>query len=322
MESIKQAAFPSIYRDFVKMFADDLACSAYLERLRWADGFVCPACQQPHEPWRDKMGRLVCPSCRHQCTVTAGTLFDKTRTPLTAWFDAAWHVTTAKNGMSAKTLEQVMGVSYHVAWHMLHRFRVAMVRSHREPLSGEVEIDETFVGGVKEGGKRGRGANKEIVVIALEIKHPKGFGRLRMRHVPDASAESLLPFVREVIAPDSIVCTDGWQGYNGLSNDYQHQQTILSSSDDPAHVAMPGVHRIAALLKRWLLGTHQGAFAPEHLQSYLEEFTFRFNRRTSTSRGQLFRRLLEQAVATTPVTETDILHGYTWKPKKQAKKQE
>ena len=213
-----------------------------------------------------------------------------------------------------------MGVSYHVAWHMLHRFRVAMVRTAREPLSGEVEVDETLIGGVDEGGKRGRGTNKDIIVIALEIKHPKGFGRVRMRHVFDASAESLESFVRESIAPDSIVCTDGWKGYNGLSNGYKHQQIILSSSDDPAHVAMPGVHRIASLLKRWLLGTHQGAFSSEHLQSYLEEFTFRFNRRTSSSRGQLFRRLLEQAVATQPVTQADTLHGYPWNPEKQAKK--
>jgi len=234
------------------------------------------------------------------------------------WFDAAWHITTAKNGMSAKTLERTMGVSYHVAWHMLHRFRVAMVRPAREPLSGKVEVDETLLGSVEEGGKRGRGADKEIIVIALEIQGQKRFGRVRMRHIPDASAESLVPFIREVIAPGSIVCTDGWRGYSGLPNGYEHRQTILSSSDDPAHVAMPGVHQIASLLKRWLLGTHQGAFSPEHLQSYLEEFTFRFNRRTSSSRGQLFRRLLEQAVATLPVTQADTLHGYTWNAEKQA----
>jgi transposase-like protein len=316
MESNKPVDFPSIYRDFVKMFPDEASCVAYLERLRWAQGFVCPACQQHHEPWRQTRGRLLCPVCRHQCTVTAGTIFDKTRTPLTTWFDAAWHVTAAKNGMSAKTLERVMGISYHVAWHMLHRFRVAMVRTPRESLSGEVEVDETLIGGVDEGGKRGRGAKKEIVVIALEIQHPKGFGRIRMRHVPDASAESLEAFVRETISPNSIVCTDGWKGYNGLSHGYQHQQILLSSSDDPAHVAMPGVHRIASLLKRWLLDTHQGAFSMEHLQSYLEEFTFRFNRRTSSSRGQLFRRLLEQAVVTQPVTQADTLHGYHKKPQK------
>jgi transposase-like protein len=267
---------------------------------------------------------LICPACRHQTTVTAGTIFDKTRTPLTTWFDAAWHITTAKNGMSAKTLERTMDISYHVAWHMLHRFRVAMVRTAREPLSGEVEVDETMIGSIDVGGKRGRGANKEIIVIALEIKDRKRFGRVRMRHISDVSSASLIPFVREMIAPGSIVCTDGWSGYSGLSNGYEHRQTILSSSDDPAHVAMPGVHQIASLLKRWLLGTHQGAFSPEHLQSYLEEFTFRFNRRTSSSRGQLFRRLLEQAVALHPVTQADILHGYQWmteKPPKNEKQQ-
>jgi transposase-like protein len=302
--------FPSIYRDFVKMFADDSACATYLERLRCPNGFVCPACQQQREPWRQTRGRLVCPACRHQSSVTVGTIFDKTRTPLTIWFDAAWHVTTTKNGMSAKTLERTMGGSDQVAWHMLHRFRVAMVRAARESLSGEVEVDEAMIGGVEEGGKRGRGTSKEIVVIAIEIKRPKGFGSIRMRHVPDASAKNLGAFVRETIEPKSILCTDGWRGYYGLSDDYDHRQTILSSSDDPAHVAMPGVHQVASLLKRWILGTHQGALSPEHLPSYLEEFTFRFNRRTSHSRGQLFRRLLEQAVATPPVTEPDILHGY------------
>ena len=301
------------------MFPDDSACAAYLERLRWPDGFVCPACETQSTPWRQTRGRLVCPNCRHQCTVTAGTIFDKTRTPLTAWFDAAWHVSTAKNGLSAKTLERMMGVSYRVAWYMLHRFRIAMVRTPREPLSGEVEVDEIMIGGVDESGKRGRGTSKEIVVIAVEIKHPKGFGRIRMRHVPDASAENLLPFVCEMIAPGSIVCTDGWRGYYGLPNDYTHRQTILSSSDDPAHIAMPGVHRVSSLLKRWLLGTHQGAFTVEHLQSYLEEFTFRFNRRTSTSRGQLFRRLLEQAVATQPVIQADVIHGYQWETEKTGK---
>jgi transposase-like protein len=317
MEIILPSGFPSIYRDFVQMFPNDAACAAYLERLRWPNGFVCSACGEHREPWRQTRGRLVCRICQHQSTVTAGTIFDKTRTPLMTWFAAAWHITTAKNGMSAKTLERMMGISYPVAWHMLHRFRVAMVRMPREPLSGEVEVDETLIGGVEEGGKRGRGTDKEIIVIAVEIKHPKGFGRIRMRHVPDASAKSLVPFVREMIAPGSIVCTDGWRGYSGLSNGYEHRQTILSSSDDPAHVAMPGVHQIASLLKHWLLGTHQGSFSVEHLQSYLEEFTFRFNRRTSSSRGQLFHRLLEQAVATLPVTEADILHGYHSKTRKK-----
>ena len=319
MAESKPTNFPLNYRDFVKKFPDDACCAAYLERLRWPNGFVCPVCQEQQEPWRQTRGRLVCPKCRHQSTVTAGTIFDKTRTPLTTWFDAAWHVTTAKNGMSAKTLERTMDISYHVAWHMLHRFRVAMVRASREQLSGEVEVDETMIGGGETGGKRGRGASKEVVVIAVEVKQTKGLGRIRMRHVPDASAKSLGAFVRETIAAKSILCTDGWNGYNGLSNEYIHRQTILSSSNDPAHIAMPGVHQVASLLKRWLLGTHQGACSKEHLQSYLEEFTFRFNRRTSHNRGQLFYRLMEQAVATPPVTQEDTIHGFDWNTVKQGK---
>jgi hypothetical protein len=152
---------------------------------------------------------LVCRSCRGQTRVAAGTIFDKTRTSLTTWFEAAWHLTTAKNGMSAVTLAQTLGVSYQVAWPMLHRYRVAMVRAERESLRGDVEVDETFVGGVDHGGKRGRGAAKCIVVIALDLEQPKGFGRVRLRHLPDASGDSLVPFVRDVVAPGSVVLTDG-----------------------------------------------------------------------------------------------------------------
>lgn len=248
MDAHQPPKFPSNYREFVNMFPDDVACVAYLERLRWPNGFVCPACGEQRTPWRQTRKRLVCPACRYQCTVTAGTIFDKTRTSLSTWFDAAWHVSTAKNGMSAKTLERMMGISYRVAWDMLHRFRVAMVREAREPLSGQVEVDETMIGSVEQGGKRGRGAVKGIVVIAVEIKQPKGFGRIRMRLVPDASAMSLESFVREMVSPGSIVCTDGWRSYNGLSNGYTHRQTVLSSSDDPAHVVLPGVHQIAKAL--------------------------------------------------------------------------
>jgi transposase-like protein len=246
--------------------------------------------------------------------VTVDTIFEKTRTPLTTWFDAAWYLTTAKNGLSAKTMERTLGISYKTAWAILQRFRVAMVRSEREKLSGMVEVDETLVGGVREGGKRGRGASKSVVLIAIELKEPKGYGRIRMRHVPDASGMSLKTFISDVVADNSIVCTDGWTGYSWLSDsEYQHQKTVLSSSGDPAHVSMPGVHRVASLLKRWIMGTHQGCVVPEHLQSYLEEFTFRFNRRKSRSRGLLFYRLMEQSVATKPVTFKDVTFGYDWK---------
>ena len=215
--------------------------------------------------------------------------------------------------MSAKTLERTIGTSYQVAWMMLQRFRVAMVNMERKQLSGNVEVDETYIGGKEHGGKRGRGTTKSIVVIAVEIKQPKGFGRVRMRHIPDLSSNSLLPFVCNNVAPESVINTDGWNSYKGLSNyQYIHNTVVLSSSGDPAHVSMPGVHRIASLLKRWLLGTHQGSVLPKHLQSYLEEYTFRFNRRTSRSRGLLFLRLLEQAVITIPITENYITGGYDW----------
>jgi len=222
-------------------------------------------------------------------------------------------MTTAKNGLSAKTLQRTLGTSYRTAWTMLHRYRIAMVRSEREPLSGTVEIDECLVGGVDHGGKRGRGADKAIVVIAVEIKDPIGYGRVRMRHIPDASGDALVPFVCEEVSPGTTVRTDGWGGYNELQQKgYAHQKKVLSSSNAPAHISMPGVHRVASLLKRWILGTHQGSVSAEHLQAYLEEFTFRFNRRTSRSRGLVFRRLLEQAVVTGTIIETEIAHGFDW----------
>lgn len=310
---VKGLDYPHTYREFVEMFPDDEACAIYLERLRWPNGFICPSCRIAATPWRQTRGRLVCPGCRHQSSISAGTIFDKTRTPLTTWFEAGWHLTTAKNGLSAKTLERTLGVRYRVAWVILQRYRVAMVRAERKRLSGDVEVDETMLGGVEKGGKRGRGASKCVVVIAVEVKQPKGFGRIRMRHIPDAAGTHLLPFVRDVVVPGAVVFTDGWGGYNDLpDHGYTRKKTMASSSGDPAHVSMPGVHRISSLLKRWILGTHQGSFVPAHLQSYLEEFTFRFNRRTSSSRGLLFRRLLEQAVITPPVTETNITHGYDW----------
>ncbi len=305
--------YPGSYRGFVEMFPDDDACLTYLEALRWGGGFVCPRCTASVEPWCQSRGRLVCSECRHQASITAGTILDKTRTPLTTWFEAAWHVTTAKNGLSAKTLERTLGTSYRVAWAMLQRFRVAMVRAERGPLSGMVEVDESFVGGIDHGGKPGRGARKCIVVIAVELKEPKGFGRIRMRHIPDASGASLLGFVGDVVARRSVVRTDGWVGYNGVQKlGYTHRKIVQAATDDPAHMLLPGVHRVASLFKRWILGTHQGSVGSAHVQSYLEEFTFRFNRRTSRSRGLVFRRLLEQMVATAPVTEADVTHGYDW----------
>jgi hypothetical protein len=179
---------------FIVFTAITLANSFRLSRLR------CRKCCL-----ESVANRLLCPSCRHQTTVAAGTIFYKTRTPLTTWFEAAWHLTTAKNGMSAKTLQKTLGTSYRVAWPILQRYRVAMVRTDRKPLSGNVEADETFVDGVEHGAKRGRGAHKCIVVVAVEIKQPKGFGRIRMRHVRDASANSLVTFIEKLLTQDQLL---------------------------------------------------------------------------------------------------------------------
>lgn len=305
--------YPQLYREFVEWFPDNKACLDYLEKLRWPNGFTCPVCNVSAHPWRQTRGRLVCSSCHHQASITSGTIFEKTHVPLTTWLEVAWHMTTAKNGLSAKTVQRTVGTSYRTAWKMLHQYRIAMVRSERKKLSGTVEIDETLVGGIEHGGKRGRGTSKAVVVVAIELKEPKGFGRIRMQYIPDASGESLIPFVCNTVELGTTVQTDGWGGYSQLKeNGYLHQITVLSSTNDPAHVSMPGVHRVASLLKRWILGTHQGSIRIEHLQSYLEEFTFRFNRRTSQSRGLVFRRLLEQAVCTEPVIRAKITNGYNW----------
>jgi transposase-like protein len=186
-----------------------------------------------------------------------------------------------------------------------------MVRSGRDKLHGIVEVDETLVGGEDKGGKRGRGAErKSIVVIALEIHKPIGYGRVRMKHVSDFSSESLIPFVRDAVQRGSEVHTDSWGGYNELEGlGYTHQKINVAATGDPAHVLMPGVHRVSSLLKCWLLGTHQGAVSGKHLDYYLDEYSFRFNRRNSNARGMLFYRLLQQAVATDPFSFKEIVHG-------------
>ena len=219
-------------------------------------------------------------------------------------------MTNQKLGVSALGLQRVLGFkSEQTAWTMLHKYRRAMVRRDRDKLAGDAEVDETYVGGVSRGGKRGRGAEKKcIVAIAVELHVPKGFGRVRMRHVPDVRAASLVPFVCDAVEAGSLIRTDGHKGYDALpSHGYRRKKLILSASNSPAHVSMPAVHRVASLLKRWLLGTHHGSVRSEHLQSYLEEFTFRFNRRHSRRRGLLFYRLLQQVVLTPPVPYKEIV---------------
>ena len=301
--------YPRGWAELNAWFPDDDACLEYLRDLRWPQGFVCVRCGVIDEPWFQSRGRLTCRSCRHQTSVTAGTIFDKTRTPITTWFAATWYITNQKFGASALGLQRVLGLgSYQTAWTIQHKLRRAMVRPDRDLLSGLVEVDETYVGGEEKGVAGRQTHTKAIVAIALELHEPRGYGRVRLGQVVDVSAASLVPFVCETITPGSTVKTDGWTSYRTITkHGYLHEPTSIRASGDPAHVVMPGVHRIASLLKRWLLGTHQGAVRREHLDAYLDEYTFRFSRRTSRARGLLFYRLLEQAVQTPPAPYNDII---------------
>jgi len=297
--------YPCTYQEFLEWFSDDTACSQYLLQCRWPHGFKCGRCSWEGEPWTTARGYLHCRQCEHEVSVTAGTIFERTKLPLRTWFAAMWFVTSQKDGASALGLQRVLGFgSYQTAWTWLHKLRQAMVRPDRDRLCGRIEVDETYVGGSKAGGKRGRGSKgKEIVVIAVEVHSPKGFGRIRMRRIPDVSGSSLLPFVCDIAEKGSEILTDGWTGYSGLSKcGFSHDKVVLSDTGDPAHISMPGVHRIAALAKRWLLSTHQGSFSAKHLEYYLDEYTFRFNRRAACSRGLLFYRLVQQAVLSPPLT--------------------
>jgi transposase-like protein len=274
--------YPRSFNEFERFFADEAMCRSYLFRVRWPAGFMCPRCSSRTSAWVTARNYLHCPACQGEVSVTAGTVFERTRSPLRKWFLAMWFVTSQKHGASALGLKRVLDFgSYQTAWTWLHKLRRAMVRPGRDRLGRYVEVDETYVGG-EEKGVRGRGTQKKaIVAIAVEVHIPKGLGRIRMRRIRGVSAASLTPFVCDAVEPGSTVHTDGWKGYNDIGKHrYIHQRTVLSGSGDPAHVLMPAVHRVSALLKRWLLGTHQGGVSNRHLDYYLDEFAFRFNRRT------------------------------------------
>ncbi len=250
-------------------FSTEEACREYLLKLRWPEGFVCPRCGI-QSSWASKRNLLLCADCGYQASVTAGTIFQDTRKPLTLWFRAAWWVTTQKGGASALELQRVLGLgSYVTAWTWLHKFRRAMVRPGRNRLVGRVEVDETYVGGVEEGVRGREMVGKALVAVAAE-EDGRGMGRIRLRRIADASAASLEAFVEEAIQPGSLVHTDGWEGYAGLENKgYRHEVTVLRGKRQSASKLLPRVHRVASLLKRWLLGTHQGAVSHEYLDSHV-----------------------------------------------------
>ena len=294
--------YPRNLGEFEARFDTEQACRDYLFRLRWPEGFRCPRCTGGHF-WPVRSVLMQCRQCGHQTSVTAGTIFQDTRKPLVDWFRAMYWLASQKNGASALGLQRVLGLgSYETAWTWLHKLRRAMIRPDRDRLSGWVEVDETMVGGLEEGVAGRQTESKALIVIAAQVDGP-GTGRIRMRVIEDASAASLHAFVKDCIDPGSTIHTDGWQGYAGLeTKGYQREITRLRGRRKEASELMPRVHRVASLLKRWILGTHQGAVAPRHLPYYLDEFTFRFNRRRSKSRGKLFFRLMQQAVSTPPAT--------------------
>jgi transposase-like protein len=303
--------YPMTALEFEDWFATEEACWEYLWELRWPEGVCCPRCGNK-TGWQ--MGRDLwwCGNCNLQTSVTAGTIFHGTRKPLRVWFRAMWYITNQKHGVSALGLKRILKLgSYRTAWLWMHKLRAAMIRPGRERLNGIVEVDETYIGGKKKG-KRGRGADGKTLVLASVQEDGNRIGRIRLRQVKDASARSLNKAVKEMIEPDSKVRTDGWNGYSGLREfGYKHQ--VVRKEASVGENLLPLVNRVVALLKRWLLGTHQGAIRPSHLDYYLDEFTFRFNRRTSRSRGKLFYRLIQQAAAVGPLSGVQIKGGSTKK---------
>lgn len=284
--------YPESLQEFMDQFATDDACRKYLSDIRWSDGFVCPKCSHT-EAWTHSRGIFRCKRCQRDISVTAGTIFHKRHLPLRIWFQAIWSVVSQKNGVSALGLSRSLGIGQKSGWHLLNTIRIAMVRSGRDRLSGLVEVDEVFIGGVKPG-KRGRGAlGKVLVLVAVEDKGVAGIGRIRMTIISGASAPVLRKAIELLVEPGSTIRTDEWPSYSPITEYGYKHIAIKKQPTEPGDDPTPLVHRIASLLKRWLLGTHQGGVQAENLSEYLDEFVFRFNRRKSHSRGKLFYRLVQ-----------------------------
>jgi transposase-like protein len=297
--------YPRTLPELEARFSTEEACRRYLFALRWPDGFRCPACGGVRA-WRMKRGLWLCAGCRHQTSVTAGTIFQDTHKPLTLWFRAMWYVTTQKNGVSALGLQRVLGLgSYKTAWAILHKLRRALVPPGRDRLQGTVEVDETYWGG-EEAGVVGRLTQDKAMILVAAEEDGNGIGRIRLRRTPDLTKDHLHGFIGDSVQPGSTIQTDGLPAYLGLDG-YTHDRQVQRRQPEGEHL-LPRVHRVVSLLKRWMMGTHQGAIAQDYLDFYLDEFTFRFNRRTSKSRGKLFYRLAEQAVQVDPAPFSALTH--------------
>lgn len=303
---VRGVDYPGTFQELLAWFPDDASCLAYLTRLRWPDGFVCPACGSG-SAWRTAKARWMCADCGRQTSVTAGTIFHRVRSPLPTWFAAIWFVTSQKNGMSALGLQRVLGFgSYDTAWAWMQKLRRAMVRPDRDLLTGTVEVDEVFIGNETRG-KAGGVKDNTAAMIAIESLPGRKLGRVRIEIANIARSGELLDFATRVVAKGSTIRTDGATNLRKLAElGYEHTYFVGQDSDEPAHVNLPGVHMIASLLKRWLTGTLHYAVSQEHLAYYMDEYTFRFNRRAANARGLLFYRLLQQAVRTDPHPLADL----------------
>lgn len=289
--------YPRTLLELERRFSDEESCRQYLFALRWPEGFVCPRCGG-RKAWELSRALYLCRECRYQVSVTTGTIFQDSHLALTVWFRAMWYVTNQKSGISALGLQQALGLrSYKTAWAMLHKLRRAMVRPGRERLRGTIEVDETYWGSEEKGVVGRETEDKALIIVAAE-EDGNGIGRIRLRHIPDLKKSSLHGFITDAIEPGSRVRTDGLNAYAGLKS-YIHEPEVQKRQPKGEHL-LPRVHRVVSLLKRWLLGTHQGAIGHKHLDYYLDEFTFRFNRRKSASRGKLFYRLAQQGVQVMP----------------------
>jgi len=300
MKTREDSPYPRTFEEFLEWFATEEDCARYLERVRWPEGFVCPQCGGK-SAWRTDRGLWHCRGCQRQSSATAGTVFADSRKSLRLWFHVMWLMMAQKTGLSARNLSDTYGFgSYQTAWGWLQKLRSVMIRAGRERLSGRVEVDETYVGGQK-AGTRGRGAEgKTLVLVAIEGDQKK-LGRVRFRCIKTVDQSAVESFVRDYIEPGTKIVTDGLNAYDGLSSiGFVHRAHVLSTGKPAARRQLDHVHLVISLLKRWLVGTHQGAVTPAHLQDYLNEFAFRFNRRLSQHRGKLFHRLLQQAVTARP----------------------
>ena len=292
--------YPRTLAELESRFCEEDSCLEYLVGLRWPDGFCCPQCSG-RRAWKMTRSLWLCSECRRQISVLVGTVFQDTHLPMRTWFRAMWNMTSQKNGISALGLQRILGLgSYRTAWLMLHKLRQAMVRPDRERLRGVVEVDETYWGTMESDGATGRRVlNKAMIIVAAEADG-RGIGRIRMARIPDFDRKTLHGFIRESVKAGSTICTDGLNSYRELEG-YVHDRKVQRHQPEGDKL-LPRVHLAVSLLKRWMLGTHQGSTAPKHLDDYLNEFVFRFNRRKSASRGKLFYRLAQQSVQIEPMT--------------------